>query len=245
MDTADAGGGRSLPAASTVASVRATQAPADLIVVNGRVFTGAGSPTPEALAMRGPLIAAVGTRADVEAMQGPSTTIGRRRRGTVLPGFNDSHVHFLSGAQSLQELDLSGARTLDEVQQRIRDFAAGQSRRRPGSAAAAGTTGRSRAACRRRAQLDAALSDRPAALVCFDGHSTWVNSKALQAAGITADTPDPANGEITRKAGTREPEGLLKESAQGLVRKVMPAADARRSSVARWPPASPAPIRSA
>ena len=56
-------------------------------------------------------------------MKGPSTTTVDAGGASVLPGFNDSHVHFLSGAQSLQELDLSGARTLEEVQRRIRDFA--------------------------------------------------------------------------------------------------------------------------
>ena len=135
-------------ASATLGSVRATQAPADLIVVNARVFTGTGTPTQEALAIRGPLIAAVGSLATVESMKGPSTTTVDAGGASVLPGFNDSHVHFLSGAQSLQELDLSGARTLEEVQQRIRDFAAANPGQ-PGSAGAGGITVRSRAGCRR------------------------------------------------------------------------------------------------
>jgi hypothetical protein len=218
----------------SVASTRTTQAPADLIVLNGRVFTGSGSPVQEALAIRGPLLAAVGTRAEIEAMRGPSTATLDAGGASVLPGFNDSHVHFLSGAQSLQELDLSGARTLDEVQQRIREFAAANPNV-PWIRGRGWNYGPFPGGLPTSAQLDAAVSDRPAALVCFDGHSTWVNSKALQAAAITAATADPANGEITRKAGTREPEGLLKESAQGLVRKVMPApsrAEQRRALAA-------------
>jgi predicted amidohydrolase YtcJ len=207
---------------------------ADLIVTNGRVFTGAGSPVQDALAIRGPAIVAVGTRAEIEAMLGPATATVDARGASVLPGFNDSHVHFLSGAQSLQELDLSGAATLEDVQQRIREFA----KANPGVPWIRGrgwNYGPFPGGLPTRAQLDAAVSDRPAALVCFDGHSTWVNSKALEAAGITADTPDPANGEITRRSGTREPEGLLKESAQGLVRRVMPEAtraDKRRALAA-------------
>jgi predicted amidohydrolase YtcJ len=207
---------------------------ADLIVTNGRVFTGAGSPVQDALAIRGPAIVAVGTRAEIEAMKGPATATVDARGASVLPGFNDSHVHFLSGAQSLQELDLSGAATLEDVQQRIREFA----KANPGVPWIRGrgwNYGPFPGGLPTRAQLDAAVSDRPAALVCFDGHSTWVNSKALEAAGITADTPDPANGEITRRSGTREPEGLLKESAQGLVRRVMPEAtraDKRRALAA-------------
>src|SRR4029077_5832704 len=74
-----------------------------------------------------------------------------------------------------------------------------------------------------RAQLDAAVSDRPAVMRCFDGHSIWVNSKALAAAGITKNTPDPPNGVIVRDPATGEPPGLLKESpASALVNKVMP-----------------------
>ena len=197
--------------------------PADLIVVNGRVFTGADLPVQEALAARGERIIAVGSRATVDALRGPSTVVVDAKGGAVVPGFNDSHVHFLSGAQSLEELDLGGARTLDEVQQRIRTFAASHPKATwirgrgwnygpfPGGVPTA-------------AQLDAALSDRPAVLVCFDGHSSWVNSKALAAAGITKDTPDPVNGVIVRKAASAEPKGLLKEAAQTLVRKVMPRA---------------------
>jgi predicted amidohydrolase YtcJ len=222
-----------VPAMAIVATGQAP-AIADLIVVNGRVFTGAGSSAQEALAIRGTLIAAVGTRAEIEGMKGPSTQTLDAGGASILPGFNDSHVHFLSGAQSLQELDLSGARTLGEVQQRIREFAKANPSA-PWIRGRGWNYGPFPGGLPTSAQLDAAVSDRPAALVCFDGHSTWVNSRALQAAAISAATADPANGEITRKAGTREPEGLLKESAQGLVRKVMPApgrAEQRRALAA-------------
>jgi predicted amidohydrolase YtcJ len=137
-----------------------------------------------------------------------------------VPGFNDSHVHFSSGAQSLQELDLSGAQTLADVQRRIREFAAANPSA-PWIRGRGWNYGPFPGGLPTRQQLDAAVADRPAALVCFDGHSTWLNSKALEAAGITASTADPANGEITRDAAGG-PAGLLKESAQGLVRRVMP-----------------------
>jgi predicted amidohydrolase YtcJ len=197
------------------------QAPrADLVVVNGPVFTGAGRPVAEAVAVTGDRITAVGPRQSVEALRGPSTVVVDAAGGTVVPGFNDSHVHFLSGSLSLTELDLGGARTLDEVQQRIRDFAA----KNPSVPWIRGRGWNYSAfpgGLPTRAQLDAALSDRPATLVCFDGHSSWVNSKAMEAAGITRDTPDPPAGAITRDAAG-QPDGLLKESAQQLVRKVMP-----------------------
>ncbi|MFN8060330.1 MAG: amidohydrolase [Vicinamibacterales bacterium] len=194
---------------------------ADLVIVNGRVYTGADGVAADAIATKGERIVAVGTRATVDALKGPATIVVDAKGASVLPGFDDSHVHFLSGAQSLAELDLSGARTLDEVQQKIRAFAAAN----PSAAWIRGrgwNYGPFPGGLPTTAQLDAAVADRPAALVCFDGHSTWVNSKALAAAGISTSTADPPNGAITRVGRTSEPEGLLKESAQALVRKVMP-----------------------
>src|SRR4029077_6051630 len=74
-----------------------------------------------------------------------------------------------------------------------------------------------------RQQLDAAVPDRPAVMRCYDGHSIWVNSRALAAAGITKNTPDPPNGTIVRDPKTAEPTGLLKESpAAELIIKVLP-----------------------
>ena len=73
-----------------------------------------------------------------------------------------------------------------------------------------------------RAQLDAAVPDRPAFVRCFDYHTAWVNSKALALAGITRDTPDPVNGTIVRDPRTGEPTGVLQESAQGLVSRLLP-----------------------
>jgi predicted amidohydrolase YtcJ len=194
--------------------------PATLVVVNGPVFTGAGRPVAEAVAVDGERIVAVGTKAEIEQRRGPSTVVVDAAGGTVVPGFNDSHVHFLSGSQSLQELDLGGAQTLDEVQRRIRAFAAAHPEAR-WIRGRGWNYGAFPGGLPTRAQLDAALPDRPATLVCFDGHSSWVNSRALAAAGITRATPDPANGAITRTP-SGEPDGLLKESAQQLVRAVMP-----------------------
>jgi predicted amidohydrolase YtcJ len=196
--------------------------PADLIVRNGRVFTGAQSPLQDAVAVRGNTIVAVGAGAAIDAMRGPATVVVDAQGAAVVPGMNDSHVHFLSGSQSLTELDLSGARTLDEVQQRIREFAAAN----PGAPWIRGrgwNYGPFPGGLPTRQQLDAAVGDRPAALVCFDGHSTWVNSKALEVAGVTRATADPPTGAITREPDGG-PAGLLKESAQNLVRRVMPRA---------------------
>src|SRR5262249_14655421 len=140
----------------------------------------------------------------------------------VLPGFENVHTHILSGGLDMQTVDLQGAQTLDEVQSRIRSYAAAHSdlawiRGRgwgygpfPGSVPT-------------REQLDAAVPDRPAIMRCFDGHSIWANSKALAAAHITTDTPDPPNGVIVRDPNTGEPTGLLKESpAMALINAASP-----------------------
>ncbi|MEZ5416125.1 MAG: amidohydrolase [Vicinamibacterales bacterium] len=127
----------------------------------------------------------------------------------------------MQGGFALRQVDLAGLTTLDAVQSAIRDFAA----RQPADAWVRGRgwlytpfPGASPTA----AQLDAVVSDRPALMECYDGHSIWVNSAALRLAGITRATKDPVNGVIVRDPKTGEPTGHLKEAAQGLVDRVLP-----------------------
>ena len=202
---------------------RSTNAPADLLILNGKVYPAGGSTTfHEAVAVRGNRIVASGTTAEIGRLRGPSTTVVDAHGAAVLPGFNDVHTHMLSGGLALDDVDLQGPQTLDEVQTRIRAFAKSHPDRSwirgrgwgygpfPGNQPT-------------REQLDAAISDRPAVMRCYDGHSIWVNSKALAAAGITKATPDPPNGTIVRDSKTGEPTGLLKESpAAALVNNVVP-----------------------
>lgn len=99
--------------------------PADLLIVNGRVFAAdAAGTTAEAVAVRGQTIARVGTTAELSALRGPATRVIDARGGSVLPGFNDAHVHILSGGFSLSHLDLGGLTTLRQVQAAISAFAA-------------------------------------------------------------------------------------------------------------------------
>ena len=196
---------------------------ADLLITNGKVYTADGSGTfQEAIAIRGNRILRVGRNQDIEAMRSPSTEVIDAQGGAVVPGFNDIHTHLLSGGLALNNVRLGGARTLQEMQDRIRSFAAAHPERGwiqgggwgyeafPGNLPA-------------RQQLDAVVSDRPAILRCYDGHSVWVNSHALTYAGITKDTPDPPNGFIVRDPKTGEPTGLLKETpAMALVQSIMP-----------------------
>ena len=197
-------------------------APADLIILNGAVYPGGGKTLQQAVAIRGNRIAAVGTNDEIGALRGPKTEAIDAGGAAVVPGFNDVHAHMLSGGLELDSVNLQGARSLDEIQSRIRTYAQGHTQLPwihgrgwayepfPGGLPV-------------REQLDAVVPDRPAMMRCFDGHSIWVNSKALAAAGITKDTPNPPNGTIVRDPKTGEPTGILKESpASALVLKVVP-----------------------
>jgi predicted amidohydrolase YtcJ len=195
---------------------------ADLLITNGRVFTSDDQgTTAQAVAVAGNTILRVGSDAELAALRGPSTRIIDARGGTVAPGFNDAHVHFVSGGQSLGDVDLAGLTTLREVQAAITRFAA----TKPADAWVKGRgwlyapfPGGSPT----KAQLDEIVPDRPALMTCYDGHSIWVNSKVLAMAGITKDTPNPPNGEIVKEPKTGEPTGHLKEAAADLIDPILP-----------------------
>ena len=98
---------------------------ADLVIVNGRVFTAdERGTTAQAVAVAGNKILLVGTNDAVSALRGPQTRVVDAHGGTVAPGFNDSHVHFISGGMTLGDVDLAGLTTLAQVQDAIRAFAA-------------------------------------------------------------------------------------------------------------------------
>jgi predicted amidohydrolase YtcJ len=205
-------------------------AEADLLIVNARVFqpaasagAHAGAPRPDAVAVRGDRIVAVGPSAVLARTQrGARTRTIDAAGGTLLPGLQDGHVHFMSGAFGLQRIVLDGSPDVAEIQRRVTAWAVANPRApwvlgRGWMYAAFGAAG-----LPHRRDLDAIVPDRPAYLRGADGHTGWANSKALAAAGITKDTPDPPNGEIVRDAATGEPTGALKEAAMDLVSRVVP-----------------------
>ncbi len=196
--------------------------PADLILTGARVWTADPVlPWAEALAVRDGRLVYVGAAGGVNAHRGPATRAIDAGGRLVVPGFNDSHLHLMSGALSLERVDLIEDQSVSAVQERIRAFARA-------NAGAPWVLGRGwlygafPGGLPNREQLDAVVPDRPAYMECYDGHSGWANSKALALAGITRDTRDPVNGVIVRDPKTGEPTGALKESATGLVDKVIP-----------------------
>ncbi len=199
--------------------------PADLIVTNAAVYTvNPQQPRAEAVAIRGGTIAAVGSAEEVGALRGTATQVIDAGGRFVLPGLTDSHVHFIGGAEGRQRVMLDDAETIAEIQRRVKAYADAH----PDAPWILGGGWYyavfGAAALPDRRLLDEVVPDRPVFLWAYDFHSSWANSKALELAGITAATADPANGAIVRDPRTRQATGALKETAGGLIEKVIPAA---------------------
>ncbi len=212
----------------------ADRALADVLILNGRVYTGDEQGTiAQAVAIAGNTILRVGTDDELATLRGPATKVIDAHGGSIAPGFNDSHVHFLDGGLALGDVDLAGLTTLAEVQEKIRVFVAAKPTA-PWIVGKGWLYAAFPGGTPTRTQLDSIVSDRPAVMNCYDGHSIWVNSKALAMAGITKDTPNPTNGVIVKDPSTGEPIGHLKESAADLVNRIMPQpSDADRRAALR------------
>ena len=198
---------------------------ADIVIVNAKVYSpgeqGAASDRfHDAIAIQGKKILAVGSRAEIERLATDQTQSIDAKGASVTPGFNDAHVHLFSGSESLQQVDVLDAASLEEIGNRIRSFAIAN----PKKAVIVGRGwlyGFFPGGLPTREQLDVVISDRPAVMKCYDGHSLWLNSKAMELAGITRESKDPENGIIVRDA-QGEPTGVLKESAMTLADGLMP-----------------------
>jgi predicted amidohydrolase YtcJ len=173
-----------------------------------------------ALAVRASEIVYVGDDAGVEDYIGATTEVLDLDSDMVLPGFHDSHVHPVSGGVELAQCDLNGLDTRDKVLEAIANFAAAN----PADEWIVGggwDLTLFPAANPDRGELDRIVSERPVYLSSADGHSAWVNSRALELAGVIASTPDPPNGRIEREA-SGAPRGTLRESAMALVSRKLP-----------------------
>ena len=194
---------------------------ADIIITNAKIYTvDSKQPWAEAVAIRGSRIVFVGSARSAAELKGAQTKVIDAGGKLVLPGIEDSHVHFVGGSRNLDRVDLMGAKTVSEMQRRIREFSNSHK-------SAAWIQGRGWMYATfpgnmpNKKMLDEVVPDRPALMSCADGHTTWVNSKALALAKIDRNTPNPANGIIVRDENG-EPTGALQEAASSLVRKVIP-----------------------
>ena len=199
-----------------------------ILYLNGTIYTmDAAQPRAQALAIDSisGRIVAVGDNDDVHRLATQHSELVDLRGKTVLPGFIDAHIHLLSYAYRAHHIDAGAATSEDEVATLVRQRAA---QTPPGQWILGGQWDKNTWPGQQfptRASLDAVAQGHPVALWTKDGHLLWVNSLALQRAGITAHTPEPANGAILRD-GSGEPTGILQEeAATSLVYRVIEAPD--------------------
>ena len=207
-------------------------APVADLVIYGRVWTGDSTrPWAAAVAVAGDTIAAGGDSAAIAAWQGASTRVVSNGGAMVTPGFNDAHVHFLSGGVQLRSVDLRTAATPAEFIARIKAYAATL---KPGEWIIGGDWDHERWAgspLPRRDWIDSVTPKNPVYVNRLDGHMAVANSLALRLARVTRATADIAGGTIVRDPdGT--PTGILKDNAQDLVYGVMPDLSAEQSDSA-------------
>ena len=190
----------------------------DLALVNGKVWTGdAARPWAEAVAVRGEKIHAVGTTAEMSGLASSGTKLVDLGGALVLPGFIDSHTHFLTGGFALRSIQLHEARSREEFVIRV---AAKARELGPGRWILDGNWDEERfnpPELPRREWIDAVTPDNPVCVSRIDLHTSLANTVALRLAGITRHTPSPPGGEIVKDPVTGEPTGILKDTASELV----------------------------
>lgn len=195
--------------------------PPDILLINGRIYTmDPQCPRASALAICGGRIRAIGGD-ELRTLARPGTEVIGLEGRTVLPGLTDSHIHLSWFAQGLQQVDLTGTASREEVLGRV---AARAAITPPGEWILGRGWHQEEWPDRRfptAADLDAVAPDHPVLLVAKSGHALVANTRALERAGITADTPDPPGGRIVRDEAGR-PTGLFLEEAMRLAQQVVP-----------------------
>ena len=198
---------------------------ADLVLTNGRIHTmNLANPTATAVAIRDGKFLAVGDDDAMKALLkagGEWLDLGGR---IVTPGLVDAHVHFQWLSMGLQQINLDGTTSLEDARQRISQHMTAH----PPASKDTWVYGRGwfqeiwpDKAYPTAAQLDAIVPDNPAFFPARSGHAGWANSRAMQLAGITADTADPPGGEIQRDA-EGNPTGITFETGMDLIKQLIP-----------------------
>jgi len=194
---------------------------ADLVLRGGQVWTGKGLPGGTAIAIGGERVLAVGSDESLRAWIGLQTRVVELHGRLIVPGFNDAHVHLLTGGFALLSVDLRDAKDEAEFARRIGDHAKTLPK---GTWIENGNWDHEAWPSHRlptRQLIDAVTPDHPVFVNRLDGHMSLANSLALRLAGITRDTKDPDGGTIVRDA-SGEPTGIIKDNATALVDKVIP-----------------------
>jgi predicted amidohydrolase YtcJ len=209
--------------------------PADLVLHHGHVVTvDAAHPEAQAVAVSAGRILAVGSDQAIQPYIGPKTTVIDLEGRLLVPGFIDAHAHFMGMGEALKELDLTKARTWDEIVQLVAQAA---EQAKPGQWIQG--RGWHQAKWDRVPQpnvdglpyndsLSRVSPNNPVILTHASGHAIFVNQKAMELAGIGPTTPDPAGGQIVRDAQGRA-IGALRDRASGLVQRALQADLAKRT----------------
>ena len=211
------------------------QSPADIVFKNGNVYTANDkAPRAEAIAVKADRIVFVGSNADAQKFVGQSTRVVDLKGNTVLPGFTDSHQHLSGVGLREMTLNLEGTTSLEDFLAKVK---ARVDQTKPGD----WVTGRGWIETHwkppvfpTRWDLDKVAPNNPVILGRADGHGAVANSAALKLAGVDKNTPNPFGGEISKDKQSGEPNGMLLDTAQGLVRRRVPGitpAEAERAVV--------------
>ncbi len=199
------------------------QSAADIVFKNGNVYTANDkAPRAQAVAVKADRIVFVGSNAAAQKFVGPNTRVVDLKGSTVLPGFTDSHQHLSGVGQREMTLNLEGTSSLDDFLAKVK---ARVDQAKPGE----GVTGRGWIETHwkppvfpTRWDLDKVAPNNPVILGRADGHGAVANSAALKIAGVDKNTPNPFGGEVSKDKQSGEPNGMLLDAAQGLVRRRVP-----------------------
>jgi len=194
---------------------------ADLVLINGKILTmDKSAPRAEALAVRGDTIVAVGSNKRIKRYAKKTATRVIDLRGKfALPGFNDSHVHFVYGGHALMSISLDGVTSFEEIQRRVKEKV---QQHKEGEWVSGRGWDQEILPGKKwptRELLDAVAPSNPVSLSRICGHCTLVNSYVLRASGITKETPNPPGGVIVKDPATGEPTGILHEKAMDLIQR--------------------------
>ncbi|MGE7608778.1 amidohydrolase [Peribacillus frigoritolerans] len=192
---------------------------ADIVLSSDAIFTGlTHEPTSGAIAILGDKIMSVGSKAEIEPFIGSGTKVFNYGNQLIMPGFHDFHLHIMFSALSLNSINLFEARSAQDVAARVLEF----SKECPEEEWIIGMQWDAGYWLDKQEPhykiLDAAIPDRPVVLFHAEGHYTWVNSKAMELAGVTEDIRDPDFGRYERDNNGLL-TGILYEEAQQIVLK--------------------------
>lgn len=207
---------------------------ADLVIRDAAVYTlNPQQPWAEAVAVRDGIIVAVGGADDMAILTGPDTRVISQPGGMVLPGFQDAHLHpYTSGLDYFDcSLDILPS-TVETYLAKAAECNATMAEREWIVGGGWQLTAFPPNGIPDKALLDSVIPDRPALFFSGDGHTAWANSRAIEIAGITAETPDPPNGRIDRDPASGEPVGSFQEAAMGLLRVYVPPPPANQRDAA-------------